>query len=155
MPNTLPPYSGELKGVRKYVRKPAMTERKNPYEAIPESHWNRARALRRQATVAEKKLWHHLRRYSTQYKFRRQHPIGPFIVDFYAPDLKLVLEIDGDSHAGHEAEEYDARRTAFLRNQGCSVVRFTNRDVLNSIEGVMAAIHERLDKSGEQSPNPL
>ena len=122
---------------------------------VPPEHWHRAQDLRKSLTKAERLLWKQLRGSQLGQQFRRQHPIGPFIVDFYAPDLKLVLEIDGDSHAGHEAEEYDARRTAFLRNQGCSVVRFTNRDVLNSIEGVMAAIHERLDKSGEQSPNPL
>ena len=68
------------------------------------------------------------------YKFLRQKPIDEFIVDFYCSSLKLVIEIDGDSHA--EAVEYDAARTRILSNHGLTLIRYTNRDVLHNISGV-------------------
>ena len=80
-------------------------------------------------TPAEIKLWSVLRNRNLEgYKFRRQHPIGNFVVDFFCVQKKLVIEIDGDSHATQE--EYDAMRTEWLQGQGCKVIRFTNEDVL-------------------------
>ncbi len=69
-------------------------------------------------------------------KFRRQVWLGPFIADFYCPDARLVVEVDGDSHAARQA--YDERRTAWLATQGMQVVRVTNADVMSNIDGVLA-----------------
>jgi very-short-patch-repair endonuclease len=94
----------------------------------------RAREFRRALTPAEQRLWQFLR--SAQlagYGFRRQHPVGPFIVDFFCPAMKLVIEVDGDSHA--EQAEYDAERTRWLEGQkGYRVIRFTNEEVQHNIE---------------------
>ena len=99
----------------------------------------RARELRHPTTPAEQKLWKHLRdRRLGGAKFRRQHPVGRFIVDFYCADCRLVIEIDGDSHAGQA--DYDAARTAWLREQGYTVIRFTNREVDQQIDALLEAI---------------
>jgi very-short-patch-repair endonuclease len=99
----------------------------------------RARELRRAQTPAEQRLWSRLR--SKQLyglKFRRQHPVGRFVVDFCCISRKLVIEIDGDSHASQEA--YDQARTAWLEEQGYRVVRFTNREVTYNLDAVLEAI---------------
>ncbi len=98
-----------------------------------------ARELRQPQTPAEIKLWARLRdRQLAGYKFRRQHPIGRFIVDFYCAEHQLVIEIDGDSHA--EQVEYDQARTQWLNEEGYRVIRFSNREVFNQLEAVLEAI---------------
>ena len=100
----------------------------------------RARELRRAVTPGERRLWQYLR--SGQfagYGFRRQHPVGPFIVDFFCPAVKLVIEVDGDSHA--EQAEYDAERTRWLGEQKrYRVIRSTNEEVQHNIEAVVETI---------------
>ena len=93
----------------------------------------RAKELRKNMTPAEKKLWHH---YLKKFKFRvlRQRPIDHFIVDFYCPKLKLVIEIDGDSHFTDEGQAYDRERTQRLEGYGLRVIRFTNQQVLREFE---------------------
>lgn len=99
----------------------------------------RARELRQPQTPAEQKLWAVLRRKNLNgLKFRRQHPIGRFIVDFYCAEVKLVIEVDGESH-DHQVE-YDALRTAWLEENGCRVIRFLNTDVLSRLEDVVVEI---------------
>jgi very-short-patch-repair endonuclease len=95
-----------------------------------------ARANRKNPTAAERKIWSEVLRLRqfANYKFLRQKPIDEFIVDFYCSSLKLVIEIDGDSHA--EAVEYDAARTRILSNHGLTLIRYTNHDVLHNISGV-------------------
>ncbi len=106
----------------------------------------RARELRRPQTPAEARLWKVLRnRQLSGYKFRRQHTIGRFIVDFYCAEASLVVEIDGDSHA--EQIEYDANRTAWLAEQGYRVLRFTNRDIHRQF----AVVTEEILKACQQS----
>ena len=85
---------------------------------------------------AEKKLWYEMLRKENfrNLKFLRQKPIDSYIADFYCAKLKLVIEIDGDSHA--EKEEYDRTRTNLLNSYGITVLRYSNRDVLNNMEGV-------------------
>ena len=101
----------------------------------------RARELRRELTPIEAILWQRLRsRRLAGLKFRRQHPIGPFITDFYCAERKLVIEIDGDTHA--EQRRYDASRTAWLEKQGIRVIRFNNRDVLNNLPNVLEMIKD-------------
>ncbi len=96
----------------------------------------RARELRKASTTAEKKLWRVLRAYKAGVKFRRQYPVGPYIADFYSPDLGLVIELDGDSHASEEAMEHDRVRDEYLRSQGLTVRRYTNGQVMNNLDGI-------------------
>ncbi len=98
-----------------------------------------ARELRQPQTPAEQKLWQRLRRKQLNgYYFRRQHPIGQFIADFYCAAARLIIEVDGDTHA--EQEAYDAARTAWLESRDYRVIRFTNRQVFREIEAVLTRI---------------
>jgi very-short-patch-repair endonuclease len=99
----------------------------------------RARQLRRDSTVPERILWGALRAGGlARLKFRRQHPIGPFVVDYYCHESRLVVELDGMSHDGRASE--DARRTEYLQQQGLRVFRVTNDDVLADCEAVARGI---------------
>ena len=103
----------------------------------------RAKALRRLPTAAEQRLWEVLRsRQLGGGKFRRQAPVGPYIVDFICPSAHLVVEIDGGQHAA--ATEYDAKRARYLKEQGFRVIRFWNNDVLENLDGVLAEIQVAL-----------
>ena len=99
----------------------------------------RARELRKEQTPAEQKVWRVLRNRQLEgYKFRRQHPIGRLIVDFYCPVCVLVIEIDGDVHA--DQEDYDRVRTEWLNEQGYDVIRFMNTQVNEQLNEVIAEI---------------
>jgi very-short-patch-repair endonuclease len=103
----------------------------------------RARALRREMTEAEKKLWQMLRSRQTEgYRFRRQVPIGRFMADFVCHEAKLIVEIDGGQH--DPSSETEARRTRFLESEGYCVLRFWNNEVLENPDGVQAMIAEYL-----------
>ncbi len=98
-----------------------------------------ARQLRRDQTLAETKLWLALRSHQLEnIHFRRQHPIGNYIVDFCAPQAKLIIELDGGQHL--EQADYDAERTEFLESKGFRVLRFWNSDVMENLDGVMIMI---------------
>ena len=98
----------------------------------------RARRLRQSSTDAERRMWSALRdRRLTSYKFRRQHPVGDFIVDFACTKFRLVIELDGGQHADDPA---DIRRTAWLEGQGWKVIRFWNNDILTNTDGVLQTI---------------
>lgn len=98
----------------------------------------RRRELRRRSTRAERMLWAHLRNSRFfGFKFRRQHGIGPYIVDFFCHELRLVIEIDGDSHFTEEAQEYDRHRQCWLETLNLRIVRFTNDDVLENLDEVL------------------
>ena len=101
----------------------------------------RARALRRNLTLPEGLLWRVLRERPEGLKFRRQHPIGGCIVDFYCPAAKLVIEIDGESHSMGDRPERDARRDWWLRSQGLRVLRFNAGDVMKDLQSVLTAIN--------------
>ena len=97
----------------------------------------RARQLRRDQTDAERAIWRRLRgRQLGGAKFRRQHPVGPYIVDFFCEEHRLVVEIDGGQHG----PETDRQRTAYLETQGLTVLRFWNDDVLRSPDGVVQTL---------------
>lgn len=99
----------------------------------------RSKQLRRDLTGPERGLWHLLRgRQLAGMKFRRQQVIGPYIVDFYCAQARLVIEVDGESHVGHGAS--DAARDAYLRSHGLRILRVTNDDVLHESEAVMLAV---------------
>ncbi|UAJ11812.1 endonuclease domain-containing protein [Glacieibacterium megasporae] len=98
----------------------------------------RARVLRADATPAERDLWTILRGGKLGARFRRQQPIGPFIVDFYCAAAGLVVELDGAGHA--ERAEYDERRTAWLAGRGLTVLRFANAEVIDRPQAVFVKI---------------
>ena len=96
-----------------------------------------ARRLRRDMTGVERKLWAKLRdRQLEGVKFRRQHPLGPYVLDFYSEECRLVIEVDGEQHT----PEGDAARTAWLEAHGCRVIRFWNSEVIKDLTGVLEAL---------------
>ena len=106
--------------------------------ALAENPADYARELRRGQTDAERKLWARLRDRQMGVKFRRQHPIGPYIVDFCCPERRLVVELDGGHHA--RQREHDARRTEFLAANGYHLLRFWNVDVFANLDGILERI---------------
>ena len=113
----------------------------------------RQRAARHNATEPEKRLWNILRnRQLADAKFRRQVWVGPYLVDFYCAAAKLVIEVDGDTHAHQQA--YDAARTASLEAEGFRVLRFANDDVMRTLDGVAATIVGALDPSPSHPASP-
>ncbi|MDX2170272.1 MAG: endonuclease domain-containing protein [Deltaproteobacteria bacterium] len=112
-----------------------------------------ARQLRSNLTDAERRLWHFLRGKQIRgVQFYRQKPIGPDIVDFYAPTANLVVEVDGGQHYDDEAQRADTRRTRFLNRQGLKVIRFTNIDVMQNLDGVLEVIFREVSR--EIPPDP-
>ena len=123
-------------------------------------HYNRTRerdkrrSLRNNTSGAESKLWWRLRGKQLGTKFRRQHSIDSYIVDFYAPSCKLAIEVDGDSHFTAQAVEYDLQRTAHLERFGIEVIRFTNAEVLENIEAVLDAISQAVKRRNHPQTPP-
>jgi len=101
-----------------------------------------AEVLRKDMTIAEKKLWERLNKSQLGVRFKAQHPIDIFIADFYCHKFKLVVEIDGGIH--ETQKEYDEGRTAELEKWGLTIIRFTNEEVMNNIEKVMEIIKSQL-----------
>lgn len=101
----------------------------------------RARELRKNQTEAEGVLWQRLRNKQViGLKFRRQHPISCFIVDFYSFELKLAIELDGQVHTENDQRDQDDYRTNVLRDKGVTILRFWNSDVINHLEKVLEKI---------------
>jgi len=98
-----------------------------------------ARSLRSNMTDVERILWRTIRgRQLHGHRFRRQHPIGPYIADFACLDKKCVIELDGGQHQSQV--DYDENRTLFLQKRGWKVLRFWNNDVLNNLDGVVSTV---------------
>jgi very-short-patch-repair endonuclease len=115
--------------------------RKPPGWQVSTKQLTRARSLRRDSTEAEKIVWDAIRaRQVHGANFRRQKPIGPFIVDFVCPAANLIVELDGGQHFESEHMKRDARRDAFLASKGYRVMRFNNHDVMTNREGVLETI---------------
>ncbi len=113
----------------------------------------RTRRRRTQMTDSERAMWGRLRRKQVQaVQFYRQKPIGNYIVDFYAPKAKIVVEVDGSQHMESEQAARDLQRDAFLASQGLRVLRFDDRQVPKEIEGVMEAIAGAISGSLEGNP---
>jgi very-short-patch-repair endonuclease len=116
-----------------------------PKPTTTASGYQRAHELRGELTPAETRLWAYLRRKAVQgAAFRRQHAIGPYIVDFCCIKRMLVVELDGSQHL--DQAEYDRERTAFLEGEGYRVLRFWNQDVERDMNGVIAAIESALER---------
>src|SRR5260221_8421726 len=104
----------------------------------------RRRELRRRLTVAEARLWKHLKEKSLRgRKFRRQHSVGPYILDFYCPRERLAVELDGAAHDHEATQDRDAIRTRFLERAGIRLVRFENREVTGNLEGVLVGVRHQ------------
>jgi very-short-patch-repair endonuclease len=115
----------------------------------------RAKALRNNATETERKLWRHLRkRQLGGFKFSRQMDVGPYVCDFLCRENGLVIELDGGQHATQTAR--DLKRTAFLNDQGLTVVRFWNNEIFENLEGVLQTILSTLENLPPRfaRPNP-
>ena len=117
--------------------------------ATPKVFANAAK-LRYKMTEPEIKLWEYLRTKPMGFKFRRQHPIAGYVLDFYCHKLKLSIEVDGGYHLKNEQKERDAERTEYLKSLGISEKRFTNSQVLDEFENTLATINDFPSES-----NPL
>ena len=121
---------------------------------------SRARELRKEATEVEQMLWALLRKRPGGYKFRRQHPIGKYIVDFYVAEVRLAIEIDGEVHSSIEVQENDQWREGVISTNDIAFVRFTNQEVLENTQAVIKQIVSRCDqiqtfnKTNPISPSP-
>lgn len=110
-----------------------------------------AQQMRTNATEPEKRLWRAIRaKRFAGIKFRRQKVIGPYIVDFACREPMLAIELDGDSHASRE--NYDRERSEYLKNEGYTVVRFTNSEILSNLDGVLNAISTHIPPLPTLSP---
>lgn len=107
----------------------------------------RRQSLRRQLTEPEARLWSRLRGKQPGVRFRRQHGIGPYVVDFYCAAAALVIEVDGDSHYPDTGSNPDAERDEYLRALGMRVLRFTNREVMENRDGVVEEILKWLPRT--------
>ena len=106
-----------------------------------------AKELRKKSTIFEKKLWFYLRsRRFKNYKFRRQVPIGNYIVDFMCEEKKLIIELDGSQHNIQENIEKDIIRSEYLINKGFRVIRFWNDEIGNSIDIVLDCIYQKINE---------
>ncbi|MBE2283018.1 MAG: endonuclease domain-containing protein [Prosthecobacter sp.] len=115
-----------------------------------------ARKLRRDATDAEALLWSCLRdRRVNRRKFRRQHPVEPYVLDFYCAELNLAIELDGGQHNSAEGRVRDEKRTAFLRSKGIETLRFTNQAMLGDTDSVLSVIWERTRRKAAPLTQPL
>lgn len=104
----------------------------------------KARRLRRSQTAAEALLWQELRYQRLGVKFRRQHPIGPYIADFVCMERSLVIELDGSQHGTPDGLAYDAERTTYLKAAGFRVLRFWNSEVVGDLNTVLKTIRANL-----------
>lgn len=113
-------------------------------------------AMRHELTGGEKALWRELRnRKLAGLKFRRQQPFGPYILDFYCPDLKLVVELDGGQHDFPEERDYDAARTRFLEDEGLKVRRFWNSQIRENLPWVLELIRREAGVLETPHPDPF
>ena len=129
-----------------------MPRRKSPLEP---GSLEFARHLRREGTDAETLLWRHLRdRQLAGHKFRRQHPLPPYVLDFYCEALRLGIELDGGQHYLDEGQQYDRRRSEYLLCQGIRVLRFSNREVLLELPAVLERIYQAVAAPSPLAPLP-
>ncbi|WP_297925027.1 DUF559 domain-containing protein [Metallibacterium sp.] len=143
--------AGEGSGVRA-----ALTDRAAVTVSLPADLRDFARELRRRTTDAEALLWRLLRnRHMAGAKFRRQHPLSPYVLDFYCHDAGLAVELDGGQHNEATGRRHDARRDAFLAQKGIRVLRFWNHEVLNQTEAVLEAIYAAVGQASSRvEPSP-
>jgi very-short-patch-repair endonuclease len=114
---------------------------RNMFYGASRNTFEKARLLRKNMTLAEKLLWSELKnRKHFKARFKRQHPIDLFIVDFYCHEFKLAIELDGEIHLEEDINEYDIGRTADLEKFGITILRFTNNQIFTELEFVLQEI---------------
>ncbi|HNI08882.1 MAG TPA: DUF559 domain-containing protein, partial [Thiobacillaceae bacterium] len=124
-----------------------------PPKPVPTDLLAHARVLRSHQTDAEQLLWGILRaKHFLGLKFRRQHPVGQYILDFYCDELKLAVELDGGQHADQQA--YDATRSQFLNAQGIEVLRYWNNQILGETEAVLESLYQAVQRKAPSPPAP-
>lgn len=134
-------------------------DKKSPYkkggmfEGASHLVFELAKNLRKNMTDAEINLWMHLKAGLKGLKFRRQHPIGIYIADFYCHKVKLIVEADGKIHERKDIKEYDEERETSLLSMGYTIIRFTNEEILKNIETVLAAIEQKVDELQQRQIN--
>ena len=119
------------------------------YRNQPSGTVSRARALRKAASPAEKKLLRALKENFPAAKFRHQTPVGPFYADFFSFSEQLIIEVDGESHG--TTKEQDTARTRYIEAQGYRVIRFWNNEISDNLDGVINAVSESLSPSPSQA----
>ena len=113
-----------------------------------------ARRLRREMTDAERRIWSKLRNNQIGIKFRRQVPLGKYILDFYSARVKLCVELDGSQHYSENGKVKDEKRDNTLNKAGIEVLRFSDYDALTNTDGVIQAIYERVhEKLHDETPS--
>jgi cyclase len=105
-----------------------------------------AKVLRKNMTDAEKILWGYLKAKPNGFKFRRQHPLGIYIADFYCHKLKLVIELDGSVHDNEDVKQNDAIRQKLIEEDGLTVMRFKNEEVMNNIQNVLRQLEQKYNE---------
>ena len=109
-----------------------------------------ARKLRRQLSPPEALLWDHLRASKSGFKVRRQHPIGPYVADFFVREANLVIEVDGSPHDFGDRQEHDRRRDRYMTERGYRIVRLMASDVMKNLEGALRSIVEEVTNPHHQ-----
>jgi len=127
-----------------------------PHAAVSEQQRHRAKHLRRAMTRAEILLWRYLKAHHLDgLAFRRQAPMGKYVVDFVCHSARIIVELDGETHDFDERQQHDAVRDAWLASRGYHVLRFTNEDVLSNLEGVLTVIGEAATARARSAPPSL
>lgn len=114
---------------------------KNPRRTLEQR-----RELRRNQTKAEEILWEEIRARKLGIKFRRQYGIGPYILDFYAPSIKLAIEVDGGIHLKKEVQIKDRNRDAFLKKQGVHILRFKNQEIEKDLNKNLLSMKDKIEE---------
>lgn len=113
------------------------------------------RLLRRNSTETEQILWQYLRQFRFEgFIFQRQYSVGRYVLDFYCPKVRLAVEVDGGQHYTTAGKKYDDERTGYLENVNICVIRFTNDDVRENIDGVVDVILSYVSPRGHTSSSP-
>ena len=127
-----------------------------PHSIVTRQHRQRAKSLRRRMTRAETLLWRYVKAGDLDgLSFRRQTPIGSYIVDFACHTTRLIVEIDGETHDFEERQRRDAARDQWLASRGYVVLRFSNNDLLSSLEGVLLTIRDATQSQLGKAPPSL
>jgi very-short-patch-repair endonuclease len=124
------------------------------FHDAPLSSFQMARNLRSGMTPAEKELWKHIRKNQISgFRFRRQHPVSQFILDFYCHESTLAIELDGAVHDSVNQKLYDKERDEMIQNLGIKVLRFKNEEVFKALPEMLNRIHSELETRFKSSPN--
>jgi very-short-patch-repair endonuclease len=127
-----------------------------PHSAVNPLLRSRAKSLRQTMTRAETLLWRYIKAHRIDgLSFRRQAPMGTYIVDFVCHDRRIVVELDGETHDFEERLKQDQKRDAWLASRGYAILRFTNHDVLSNLEGVVTVIYETAKTRARGAPPSL